>query len=522
MSHCVNYILREGFDFKTTSRRYGAKEVTGLVLRGPGPTILRLRQLLAEDADEEEPEALVADGLCEATLLVDRDSRLLRVFGGELLPATWAFRDHYVRLLKVAWPGWDADWAEGGTYGLLGGLPFAEPLFWAETDAFPADAATELLPWSPGPPDFLGHRATIITYRDPEGRWSDALTSTSFECLLAAGPGCFSLPFPPQIRALDEALLTAEGGFILFPGERKVFWWQAAPDLSWHWHARSRLWSNINFERTSLGGLAHLRLTDRDETALTAQLPGLRGDMLDDCWCAPGDMAKGVRTLLARDEAQGSSRRTPLLSDGPTEPLSSGLMRLQGLGVFPVVFSGAAVRSPLAQCEALYFERTNVLTSGQIVESGDPHAPPYMLYSGGGSLGHPVQLHTELGVFDSSPHGISMHLQPSLVEDFGAVRAAQEADWVSGLRDEADRMFGASADTSEAESAAPCVLLLEHRITAGRTYWAEVESREECLPPETDGAGPRDTSYLRLRVCDRPFLPGEDLGWPTLATQTQP
>jgi hypothetical protein len=244
--------------------------------------------------------------------------------------------------------------------------------------------------------------------------------------------------------------------------------------------------------------------------------------MLDDCWCAPSDMANGVRALLARDASQGSSARPALISDRSAEPLSSGLTRLRGLGVFPVVFSGAAVRSPLAQCEALYFERSNVLSSGKIGRGGDPHAQPYVLYSGGGSLGHPVHLHTELGVFDSSPHGISMHLQPSLVEDFGAVRAAQEADWVSGLRDEADRMFGTSADEAVADGAAPSVLLLEYRLEEGRTYWAEVESREECLPPEGPGGAPRYESYLRLRICDRPFTPGDDLGWATMATKTRP
>jgi hypothetical protein len=208
--------------------------------------------------------------------------------------------------------------------------------------------------------------------------------------------------------------------------------------------------------------------------------------------------------------------------DGPPEPLASGLPRLQGVGVFPVVFSGAAVRSPLAQCEALYFERCNVLTSGESGESGDPHAPPYALYSGGGALGHPVQLHTELGLFESSPHAMSLHLQPSLVEDFGAVRGAQEADWVSVLRDEADRMFGAGGDEAVGSASVPSVLLLEYRLEEGRTYWAEVESREECLPPEGPGGPPRYESYLRLRICDRPFTPGDDLGLPTMATKTEP
>ena len=518
MSHCVNYILRENFEFKVTSRRYGAKGIPGLALRGSDKTVARIRELLAQDVEEGEAEGLVGEPHCEAMLLVDRDSRMVRVFGGELLPHCWGFQEHYVRLLRVAWPGWDADWAEGGSYGILGGLDFAEPLFFGADDPLPLEPLSALPPWSPGAPHYLGHRATIISYPTEEGGWFDAITSAPFESVLASGPSVLNLPMPAPLHPLEEALPNAEGGLILFPEEPKIIWWQAAPDSSWHWHARDRLWAGVPMERTPDRGLAHLRLTGRDDSALASEVRALKTQMLEDCWCEPSDMAPGARVLLARDVQAGGAESLELGGDGATRPLDEGLPELEGLGVFPLRLSGSLVRSPLAQRSALYFERVNALSTAD----GDPRDPPYLLYQSGGSLGGELELHTPQGSFVARGGELSLLLQPSLVEDFGSEPKENEPGWVVSLRREPGPSGGSGDPNEVSDSPEPRVLLVEYRLDPDRCYWAEVETRHSCLPPEGPTSEPLYVAYSRLRICDRPFEAGEDLGWPTIGTMTDP
>ena len=187
--------------------------------------------------------------------------------------------------------------------------------------------------------------------------------------------------------------------------------------------------------------------------------------------------------------------------------LDRGLGELSSLGVFCVQLSGPLTESSLSETRALYFEWNRVLAG----RDGDPREPPYSVYQCGGGQGGPVFLETPLGRFSMQVPSVALHLQPRVVQDFGKSVIDGEPLWVTELRSDS------LTPGQRAE-----VLLVEYCLESGRDYWAEVETRYECLPPQPPSMEPEYLPYLRLRLSDRPFSSAADLGWPTMATGPMP
>jgi hypothetical protein len=206
------------------------------------------------------------------------------------------------------------------------------------------------------------------------------------------------------------------------------------------------------------------------------------------------------------------------VSDSQTDPatgnveegkpaLSEGLEDLSSLGVFRTQVSGALAESVYSATRGLYFEWNRVV-SGQ---DGDPKKPPYLMCQFDRSQGEAVFLKTPAGIFVTAAPSIALHLQPRVIQNFGSRPREEEPRWVSEMRS------GVLAQDGGVD-----ILLVEYCLEAHRDYWAEVETRYECLPPQPPSSEPLYQPYFRLRLSDRPFSVSEELGWPTMGTAPLP
>ena len=205
--------------------------------------------------------------------------------------------------------------------------------------------------------------------------------------------------------------------------------------------------------------------------------------------------------------ADGEEARSGEKPDESSAALSEGLEELASLGVFQLQLSGALVESMASAAQGLYFEWNRVLAR----RDGEGQEPPYSVYQDGGSQGEPVLFETPVGTFTAPAASVTLFLQPRIIENFGKTLREGDPAWVSAMR---AGLFGQDGGVD--------ILLVEYCLEPKRDYWAEVETRHECLPPQPPSSEPLYQPYLRLRLSDRPFSSGENLGWPTIGTAPLP
>jgi hypothetical protein len=107
MGSRATYYLIENGEVTISSSKWGAHSVDALLLGG----IEGVRPYF------EPPDASYAysdEIMCEGGFVIDKDRRILRMFGGETAGLYVSLRRAYLGLLRFSWPNWDIDWAYDG------------------------------------------------------------------------------------------------------------------------------------------------------------------------------------------------------------------------------------------------------------------------------------------------------------------------------------------------------------------------------------------------------------------------
>jgi hypothetical protein len=215
------------------------------------------------------------DVWAEGGSVIDTDSRVFRLFGGEDLQYDVPLRRLYLALLGAAWDGWDVGWAHEGIADLADhvGYPRDRVLTAKPDEGFVPDLRP---PEQPDWVDFVG------SVRPGDGRQKHFPLAGNVADYLLAGPVLADVaagkPGPDQLSLAERTSSFPHGGFDLDVRSRCLNYWTAGDQpgvparIAARWPGWSVTWLRDRYELQLAAAGGSLSFPDRTTDALFVEL----------------------------------------------------------------------------------------------------------------------------------------------------------------------------------------------------------------------------------------------------------
>jgi hypothetical protein len=310
VSHCANYVLVCGGERITANTRWGAPALPANVFWGPEETFDFVLSLA--DADDPSSRLLYGELMCEGAVFADYDRERLLIYGGEDLRYEKPQQHLFIEMLRLAWPGWRADWAYGGwgqvateagvavdpylldyvrtlQYAWKGGLDWPADRLAAiadeagvrprldENDRFPDSARPDR--WDPQTERGIGP-IVLVTTREPGGAVADRAVRMTEQWALALGPllAEWVAEHPPVDPTPN--LHCAKAGVYVDREPGEMHYWMGVEEPSWLPDMLAAAWPGWSVARNEAAVTGHFLLSGRDPAPVRIDPAVLRRDLL--------------------------------------------------------------------------------------------------------------------------------------------------------------------------------------------------------------------------------------------------
>lgn len=265
MGSRATYYWIENGELTISSSKWGALAVDSTLLRG----IEGARHYF------EPPDGSYAysdEIMCEGGFVIDKDRRILRMFGGDTVGSMISLRPAYLALLRIVWPDWNIDWAYDGIEE-LGEYAFRTPRgaidvkdynimtgVWQKAKPIPERSPLYT------PELAEGEDVVLLSFLRESGEWVDYVVpaDNAFE-ILGYGPNVenwldhsFRCELPTE-----EHNLILRGGAIIEPRRHNFAVWFDQPSLIGLRFVAER-WEGWTMERQNKGLAWHAERTGRN------------------------------------------------------------------------------------------------------------------------------------------------------------------------------------------------------------------------------------------------------------------